>query len=171
MHTELIQIALAEVGVREVGGNNRGDRIREYQRATWLDPAPWPWCAAFTAWILKQWLLTPLGRVYLGVNRGVEGFRCKDASAFGWEKWAASRGLEILPESQLARASDLVVFDFSHIGIVVADQLSLRDDIVTVEGNTSGSGETRDSQSDGVWKRFRNPSLVRSYIRLGTHAP
>lgn len=38
----LVQIALAEVGTREEGGNNCGKDIREYQAATWLEPGPWP---------------------------------------------------------------------------------------------------------------------------------
>lgn len=41
---KLIAIASAEVGVREEGGNNRGERIREYQSATDLNPGAWPWC-------------------------------------------------------------------------------------------------------------------------------
>ena len=38
----LAQIAAKEVGVREVGGNNNGERIRDYQVATDLAPAAWP---------------------------------------------------------------------------------------------------------------------------------
>jgi hypothetical protein len=43
----LIEIAQREVGVREVGGNNCGVRVRDYQRATDLRPlGAWPWCGA-----------------------------------------------------------------------------------------------------------------------------
>ena len=44
MLEKLIAIAESQVGVREIGGNNRGDQIREYQKATELAPAAWPWC-------------------------------------------------------------------------------------------------------------------------------
>lgn len=172
MHEDLVRIALAEVGAREIGGNNLGPRVQEYQTATWLEPAAWPWCAAFTCWVLRQWLATPLGKVYLGPNRGVATWRCKDASAFGWEKWAKNKGLEILPETSLAKAGDFVVFDFSHIGLVAEDQPSRTTSIVTIEGNTADKGDKRDGGGDdGVWIRNRSPNLVRSYIRLGTHAP
>ncbi len=45
---KLLAIAQAEVGLREVGGNNCGVRVRDYQRTTDLRPlGDWPWCAAF----------------------------------------------------------------------------------------------------------------------------
>ncbi len=56
MLEKLIAIAESQVGVREIGGNNRGDKIREYQTATDLAPGAWPWCAAFTDWCIKEWL-------------------------------------------------------------------------------------------------------------------
>jgi hypothetical protein len=58
----LVDLALAEVGVREEGCNNRGPRICEYQAATWLKPAPWPWCAAFICWLIREWLKLPAVR-------------------------------------------------------------------------------------------------------------
>lgn len=169
MKSELVRIALAEVGVREEGGNNRGERVRLYQAATWLAPDAWPWCAAFTAWVLREALRTPAGLAFLGAHKS-DPWRCKDASAFGWETWAQKKGLQVLPESQLARAGDFVVFDFSHIGIVVSDQLTLRDELVTVEGNTNGKGERDSVSGDGVWRKTRKPSLVKSYLRLGAKA-
>ena len=165
----LAQIAASEIGVREVGGNNNGARIREYQSATWLEPGPWPWCAGFTAWCLREWLLQPEGHLYLGKHKAVE-WRCKDASAFGWEKWARLKRLQVLPETALAMSGDLVVFDFSHIGIVAVDQTPGRS-LETIEGNTDSMGQ-RDSESgDGVWRKTRKPSLVKSLIRLGDRAP
>ncbi len=168
MHA-LVEIALAEVGIQESGGNNCGPRVREYQQATWLDPGPWPWCAAFTAWVLRQWLITAAGRAFLGKHTH-NSWRCKDASAFGWEKWARSRDLQVLSSAALARSADIAIFDFSHIGIVVEDEVQ-GDPIQTVEGNTNGKGE-RDSQAgDGVWLKSRARGLIRSYIRLGDRAP
>lgn len=172
MHAELIRIARAEVGVREDAGmNNQGAQIRLYQSAVkGLDPGPWAWCAAFTSWVLREWLLTPEGRAYLGTHKPAE-WRCATARAFDWEKWATAKGLVLLPESQLAKAGDFVTFDFSHIGIVVEDQPTIRTPIVTVEGNTNGKGERDSTSGDGVWLKNRAPGLVRRYIRLGTKAP
>jgi hypothetical protein len=165
MMQKLVAIAAAEVGVREVGSNNSGPRVREYQKATWLEPAAWPWCAAFVCWTLREWLRDPAVVAVLGVAKP-DAWRCKDASAFGWEKWARVKGLTVLPETAKARAGDIVIFDFSHIGIVELDQVGRV--ICTIEGNTNGAG-ARDSESgDGVWRKTRAQSLVKSYVRLLT---
>jgi hypothetical protein len=169
MRDKLVDIALAEVGTVEAGGNNVGARVRTYQSATWLKPDPWPWCAAFTCWVLREWLKDPdvlqtIKDTAGGPDFNSEKWRCKDASAFGWEKWARQKGLQVLPETEKARAGDFVVFDFSHIGIVVEDQYT--DHIVTVEGNTNGAGARDSETGDGVWKKTRKRSLVKSYIRI-----
>lgn len=165
---KLVDIALSEVGTREEGGNNCGVEVREYQAATWLKPGPWPWCAAFTCWVLREWLKIP--EVIEAINDTVapefdpEHWRCRDASAFGWEKWARRKGLRVLPETWKAKAGDIVIFDFSHIGIVVEDQDG--DFIETVEGNTNGSGERDSERGDGVWRKRRHYSLVKSFVRF-----
>jgi hypothetical protein len=162
---KLVELALKEVGVRESGSNNRGPRIVEYQKATWLEPGAWPWCAAFICWLIREWLKDAAVREYLSLrnDKEVEAWRPQTASAFDFEKWARRQDQLILPETELAKAGDLVIFDFSHIGLVIGDQLAVNLD--TVEGNTNGKGE-RDSQSgDGVWRKRRHRSLTKCYIR------
>jgi hypothetical protein len=159
---KLVAIAKAEVGTREEGGNNRGKRVREYQSATWLEPGAWAWCAALCAWVLRQWLKDPDVLDALKIRSPEWG--CKDASAFGWEKWAKGKGLQVLPETEKAKAGDFVIFDFSHIGIVIEDQTG--DTIKTVEGNTNGKGERDSASGDGVWLKTRAQSLTKCYIRL-----
>ena len=52
---QLIQTALAEVGVKEVGSSNRGPRVDQYQRATWLEEKDWgAWCASFVCWTIRE---------------------------------------------------------------------------------------------------------------------
>lgn len=170
----LIAIADKEVGTREGAANNTGARIEEYQGATWLQPGAWPWCAAFTSWIVRELLEEDGAREHLRsyLRRPslsfaeAEKMRCRDASAFGWEKWARSLGIMMLTENELARAGDFVVFDFSHIGLVVQDQRALSDKIETIEGNTNGKGERDSATGDGVWRKSRARSLVKSYIRI-----
>ena len=126
---KMIQIASAEVGIREAEVNNTGARIVEYQGATWLQPGAWPWCAAFICWIMRELLEDEDVREYLKTyfNRPeltfaqAEKVRCRDASAFGWEKWATAHGFQHFSEDNLAKAGDFVVFDFSHIGLVIKD--------------------------------------------------
>ncbi|SNX59295.1 hypothetical protein SAMN06296273_0735 [Nitrosomonas ureae] len=165
---KLVEIARAEVGTREDLKNNTGARIVEYQGATWLAPGAWPWCAAFTAWIMREWLEDEKVREALGLATFslAEKWRCRDASAFGWEKWAKQHKIALLPKTEKAKAGDFVVYDFSHIGLVAEDQSSIKSKIKTIEGNTNGKGD-RDSESgDGVWAKERAPNLVKSYIRI-----
>lgn len=151
----LVKTAVQEVGVHEVGGNNKGPRIVEYQKATWLEPGAWPWCAAFVCWVIQQWQSN---------HSDLPSFnRPRTAGAFDMVRWAKEEKLRVLDETVLAAKGDLVVFDFSHIGIVVSDQTS--DSILCVEGNTNYAG-SRDSESgDGVCRKTRHKSLVRNLIR------
>ena len=70
----LVGIAEAEIGTREQGGNNRGGRVVAYQKATWLEPDAWPWCAAFVCWRVKEWLGVPGVAESIGVGN-VEKWR------------------------------------------------------------------------------------------------
>lgn len=162
----LAQIAAKEVGVREIGGNNRGERIRDYQEATNLAPAAWPWCAAFVDWCIREWLMTPEVVSWLNLQRSTpEEWRPKTALAYGFLGWAKSRPKTsvILHERDLAQPGDIVVFDFSHVGIVESDSGF---QIITIEGNTNGRGD-RDSESgDGVWRKARQKTIARNFIRI-----
>lgn len=162
---ELVEIAEREVGIREQGGNNRGSRIVQYQRATWLEPGPWPWCAAFVCWCVKEWLDVAGVREYLGI-KSPDAWRPQTAGAFDFVRWARDKGLRVLAEQAEVKAGDLVIFDFSHIGIVSADAGAGSTFIHTIEGNTNGRG-TRDSvNGDGVWQKTRARDLARNFIRL-----
>ena len=171
---KMIQIARQEVGTREGPVNNTGARIVEYQGATWLQPGAWPWCAAFTCWVMRELLEDEPTRDYLKTYFGrpqltfaeAEKVRCRDASAYGWETWARKIGFQVLPETSLARAGDFIVFDFSHIGLVIEDQPKLSAKVKTIEGNTNGKGERDSVTGDGVWLKEREHTLTKSYIRI-----
>ena len=162
----LINIASSQVGVKEEGGNNKGSQVVEYQKTTWLKPGPWPWCAAFICWCISEWLHKDISAAdELGI-KDIESWRPKTAGAFDFINWGKSKGLKVTDEKELAKAGDLVIFDFSHIGIVEEDQKKGERTIKCIEGNTNGKGE-RDSESgDGVWRKKRATNLVRAYIRL-----
>lgn len=150
----LAAVAEAEVGQREQGVNG-GPRVRMYQSATWLAPAAWPWCAAFVCWCYAEaQKLVP-----------VPIDRPRTAGAWDFERWARESGANLLkPARERARRGDIVVFTFSHIGIVVEDQVRYGARLVTVEGNTNGDGER---EGDGVYRKHRKQSQVRSLIRVG----
>ena len=168
LRKKLVEIAASEVGITEDGGNNRGPRIVEYQAATWLKPAPWPWCAAFVCWVIKKWLEDPSVRENLSLrnDKFTESWRPKTAGAFDFTRWAKEKGLSVLPKTARALAGDLVIFDFSHIGIVAKDQTKGSDQVITIEGNTNSKGQRDSVGGDGVWRKIRPVRLVRSYIRL-----
>jgi hypothetical protein len=161
----LCAIAEAEVGTREQGGNNRGGRIVAYQAATWLAPDAWPWCAAFVCWCIKEWLKVPGVPESLGVSN-VERWRPKTAGAFDFLRWAREKDLPILGENAEVQAGDLVIFDFSHIGIVVDDAAKGSQFVQTVEGNTNGRGDRESTSGDGVWMKKRARGLARNFIRI-----
>lgn len=162
----LARIALHEVGTREVGGNNLGPRVREYQSATWLEPGAWPWCAAFVCWCIRIWLNTPGVSLCVGCQGKEESWRPKTAAAFDFVRWARSKGLGVYDEKALARQGDLIVFDFSHIGIVAVESSPNNGVIATIEGNTNGRGSRESDSGDGVWAKQRARSLAHYFIRL-----
>jgi len=163
---KLLAIAQAEIGVREIGGNNRGERIREYQTATELPPGPWPWCAAFVDWCIREWVEDHAAARWLNLQVSTPNqWRPKTALAYGLTAWSKSRPKTTTryTERDKAEPGDIVTFDFSHVGIVLEDDGK---HIVTIEGNTNGRGD-RDSESgDGVWRKIRAKSLVRDLIRI-----
>lgn len=53
LNQEVINAALAEIGHKESGGNNRGVEIMRYKSVT-KSPAGSPWCADFSSYILEK---------------------------------------------------------------------------------------------------------------------
>ncbi len=167
MTSLLVDIAAAQVGVREEGGNNCGAKVREFQKATDLKPGAWPWCAAFVDWCLREWLAKPTAISWLNLQASTpEEWRPKTALAYGFLAWAKSRPKTtlILPEDVRAQAGDIVVFDFSHVGIVEYDTGAGQ--LLTLEGNTNGRGDRDSETGDGVWRKTRPKSIARNFIRL-----
>lgn len=155
----LLQIARNEVGVHEVGGNNRGERIREYQRATWIDVSDNPpWCACFVCWCIQKWVKE---------NPDLPKFKVpRTPRAFELEDWGRSQGFQILPNFAKARAGDIIIFNFSHVGFVNYDEVD-DEDIKTIEGNThSGTLASDSAGGDSVCFMKRPPRLVRCLVRL-----
>lgn len=168
LRRQLVAIAAAQVGVHEEGGNNLGPMVAMFQQATVLPPGPWPWCAAFVDWCVREWLKIAPVRTAMGLRTEAEAeaWRPRTALAFGFEGWGLKHGLAVLPELAVARAGDLVTFDFSHVGIVAVDQPVQSGMIETIEGNTNGHGGRDSASGDGVWRKTRRVELVRRFVRL-----
>lgn len=153
---KLVALAKKEVGVEEVDGTNTGPRVNEYKAATDLPPkSPWPWCAAFICWLIRE-----------AMKDGKYTFaRPVTAGAWDFENWSRRqdnstqtkkphRG-DILP-------GDIVIFTFSHIGLATTkpDENGM---IGTIEGNTDASGSR---EGGGVFAKRRKLSQIRSRIRF-----
>lgn len=163
MRERMVRFAQGEIGVREVPKNsNRGRRVEEYQRATWLDGTGWAWCAAFICWLVARALVlsqtTPKGFA-----------RPQTAGAWDFENWASKmkgKGVERFEATdRRIEPGDILVFTFSHIGIAetAATGTSPSSTVRTIEGNTDGSG-TR--EGGGVYRQTRRVSQIREVIRI-----
>jgi hypothetical protein len=144
--------AESQVGQREEG-NNGGAAVRKYQNATWLEPGAWPWCAAFVCWSFKEALKKSVQPIQ----------RPRTAGAWDFENWAKKEGAELIkPASDtLVKRGDILVYTFSHIGIAAMDELE--GEVETIEGNTNHGG---DREGDGVYRKTRKKSQIRSIIRI-----
>ena len=148
---DFVRIARQEVGVRESGGNNRGERVQQYQDgASWLGGTGWAWCAAFICWVFDE----------LALIHSLPFAKPEGAGAFWFEDWANQQGIKVLGKRAKIRKGDIVIFSFSHIGIASGNEKN--NVFRCIEGNTNDGG-SRDG--DGVFEKNRSKSLVRSILR------
>jgi hypothetical protein len=119
--------AVAEIGVRERGGPNRGPEVDEYLRAVGLEPAlgSYPWCAAFAFWCYDRaaadlHVVNPVPKTG-GVLRMAE-------KATNYRQQRPAVGAILIQDHGGGRG---------HCGIVAAVGPST---VVTIEGNTDAHG-------------------------------
>jgi hypothetical protein len=163
MIAKLVKIAESQVGVRESGANS-GAEVRRYQEATHLDLKGFAWCAAFVDWCIAEWIKDPEVVQWLGLKvRTPEQWRPKTALAYGFTAWAKDRPntTKVLEPTEMAKPGDIVMYTFSHVGIVISDNGKT---LQTVEGNTNGEGSR---EGDGVYYKTRNRSLIKRLVRIG----
>lgn len=158
--TEIIRIAKAEVGVREVGNTNCGDRVDQYKAATWLNPKKgWPWCAAFVCWVIREALVSS------GTKQTKTFKRPRTAGAWDFENWSIEQDsttwLRRSPGKDIM-AGDIVMFTFSHIGIAVSAP-DKNGNVTVAEGNTDSAGSR---EGGGVYLKTRHLAKIRSRIRF-----
>lgn len=159
---KLVEVALSQEGVTEDPKNsNTGPEVYIYQDSTWLappkSPGPgWPWCAAFVCFCFKA--VSNMD----GINHSFK--LPKTAGAYDFENWARknSEYVDIIkPPFDRILPGDIIIFNFSHIGIAISGVTGNK--IQTIEGNTNKRGSR---EGDGVYKKTRNLKLIRSVLRL-----
>ena len=166
LRQKLIAIADRDTGQLETS-RNHGPAIEKFWTATSYGPDGYknrePYCAAAVSWWVREWLRDPAVLTALGKTRAqAEKWRCSSAAAFGWIDWAREKGVRLLTDSpsETLHTGDIVVFDFSHIGILCDDHGPR---IHTIEANT---GHTTGNDGDGIFRKDRPREVARKFIRL-----
>lgn len=148
---EVLRLAVADKGVREVGTSNTGPRVDQYLRAVGL-PGGYAWCAAFVAFQIAA------ACEALGVDnpwRMTAG--CDEIESF-----ARSRGILHASGPQ---AGDVFLHhqrpgDASHTGFVVSVSGNR---MTTIEGNTNDNGSR---SGVGVFQLHRTVTSAFTFARL-----
>lgn len=154
----IVELALKEVGVKEVGNTNCGERVNQYKKATWLPyEESWAWCAAFIDWLVMT-AMDESGKKYTFE-------RPRTAGAWDLENWSLKQDNSTQtkrdPKAKDIAAGDIVIFKFSHVGLAIGPVVN--GVFPTIEGNTDNEG-SRDG--GGVWKKQRKLSLIKTRIRF-----
>ena len=145
---KLLEIATAEIGVKEVG-NNAGSRVGEYQQCVHVPPGS-SWCAAFVCWCIAQ-TEQATGITLTGLHR----------SAGVLDMWHNSPTLR----TQVPKPGDIMIMQhgstpLGHTGIVISATASTVD---TIEGNTNSAGSR---QGDGVYAKMRYLNTPKSDLHI-----
>lgn len=142
----VLTAALAEKGVREVGGQNRGPRVEEYLRRVHAKPGD-PWCAGFVGFI---------GTEVLGEHWPLP----KVPGTWTLHDFAKRHG--ILSKTP-RRGSVFLLYSEKrkswHTGFVV--EVLADGSVATIEGNTNAAGE---HDGDGVHEKIRRYGPVDRFI-------
>jgi len=157
----MTRFALSQDWVREES-KNRGEGIAKYWQATDY-PGGYanrePYCAAGVCWAMRA------AAEEIGFKED-NGFQLpRTARAYGFEEWSIAQDgrtwTKIKPGVDIKRG-DIVIFNFSHVGIATGSP-DINGKFSTIEFNT---GEGGGNDGDGVFRKHRPISQVRSRIRL-----
>lgn len=134
----LLDIARREIGVREMTGNNDGERVEAYLATVGLKKGQ-PWCAAFVSWVFKQCGYTQprTGWSPALFNANVATKAIKAGNVFGI--WFPN----------LKR--------IAHVGLVEKRE---GDWVISIEGNTNAVSSR---EGDGVYRKRRMVKSVYAY--------
>lgn len=150
----LASVALGFVGVREKGGDNRGEWVDRFNRAL-NESIGHAWCASFVAFCIRA----------VERERGATSpLRLSEHVMTLWRDNAAHR-----VAAGGHRVGDIAVWQkqgtgMGHCGIVV--ECPGGQQFVTVEGNTSDSSAV-EREGDGVFRKRRRLGPMGSMVLVG----
>lgn len=163
----ILTAAQSQLGLTEKPRNAGAELVKFWQATTYPtgEADRQPWCAAFVAWCVLQGMIRePL----LAVG---ERTRPRSAAVRDWIPWAMKpeHGCVVFgprdPKWQ-PEPGDIVVFTFSHIGIVEGFD-GWAKGLRTIEGNTDEEGGREGIM---VARRVRPAGQCKSFIRLAAKA-
>ncbi len=161
----IVDVAASQIGVRETSRNAAPEILKFWQATDYPTGMAdrQPWCAAFVAWVIFEAMKRePL----LAVG---DKTRPRSAGVKNWLLWAlvASNGCQTFgPRDPVVKPTpgDLVIFTFSHIGIVEKFNGTR---VQTIEGNTDDEGSREGIK---VCRRARKLGECKTFIRLACRA-
>jgi hypothetical protein len=146
---EMLKLAVSQEGVREVGGDNRGPKIEEYQRSTGNRRGD-SWCCSYIYWLA----MTTADKLDIANPMPARTGHCQTMLNAAKEK-----GLLINPTE--ARPGDIGVHLYKSTGVSPGHIFLIKESETgywdTNEGNTNGSGS---SNGDVVRQGLRKYSYV-----------
>lgn len=130
----VLNTARGEIGQRE-SNNNSGKRVMEYQAATTLGGTHFPWCSAFTCWLLRQAAKANGIEIPWSYSASCDVVGA-DAKARGLIRSTPQAGDFGLVRAKL-RNGGYSKTDFIHIFIVESVE---GNQVKTIEGNSNSDG-------------------------------
>lgn len=134
----LTQVIESQIGVKEEGGNNRGEQVEKYLSSVGLSGG-YAWCAAFVKWCFLQ-----VG-VYTNSNAWSPSWFPDSKVIYHRNKtW----GVSAMPGDVFGLYYNRLK-RIGHVGFIYKVTSKY---FITVEGNTNAGGSR---EGDGVLKRYR----------------
>ena len=142
---DVLDTARRALGTTESPANSNKVRYNTWYYGREVSGDAYPWCMAFVQWVFAQ-----AGKV----------LPYKIASCSALLSWYRQNRPECIVRDPMP--GDIILYTFSHTGIVESVQGST---VTAIEGNTSAGSSGSQANGGGVFRRTRNKSLVRAYIR------
>ncbi len=159
----LSDIAVPYIGATEAKGNKMGadKRMKEIFESDKYAPNNatdgYPWCAAFVSMCVQK--LINKSPYYGNITKPYT------PSAYNFRTvWAKNQNCLIFsPNNKVysPHKGDIVIFTFSHIGIV--EKITNAQVVQTIEGNTNKAGSR---EGTSVERKSRNTQIISYFIRL-----
>ncbi len=152
---DLADIALPFIGARETGNNRHGNeaRMMEIFAADSLDGDGYAWCCSFVS-LCTQKLFDRKRTLYGHLPKP------REAKVYWYrDNWATPNNCRVIGPNDFnaqPHKGDVVIYDFSHIGIIESVH---QNHAICIEGNTNTTGSREGVEicrQTRPWRRIKN---------------